>query len=529
MPVIPDLKATGGEWRPAIPSVSAAMAPGLATSDLGQSITSASQDVAKVVDRMHQMRNEDALVQARSDVMDAQTAHTAFRSQNPDPATWEADIQQRYGTIREKYNAFKLTDEGRHQLDNSLTTWTADALNTTRVDALKYEATRTRQNIANLDLKYRKTGNFKAARELQDKAVEVGVYTKVEGQVNHEDISREEVEFHKKSNFQSLYSQINFDPKEVKSLLTEKNPDGSWKNASDMESGARSQLLDQADIQIGKETFAELQLFTHSLGDYNATEAELQTMPNFLDDSQKNAVLANYRRATPPTPDELKTAWDAVDSLRKLKEDPTTSQKQYLSAYIDTHTTLLPLASTRFKWDITREMDSLKPGVFSNAEETSTTAYAQEDREAIGRSIITQARDQGSYGEIRNSDRRVRAQAILAAEKDRLALNRWMASAEKPPTPEAIQSFARNLVNERHLANTTQSHANRLPGLGQHLRLSPLDPPALTSTKPPIYPSEKKPADLLPDSSSILSQKKFENLAHVSGTGTPSLNRLPLQ
>ena len=212
MPVIPDLTPTSGEWRPAAPSVSAAMAPGLAMSSIGDGIQDVGSVLGQIGDRVQKVRDDDAFTTANLAIMEADAEHQVFRAKNPDPGTWEQNRIEGLAKVREKTQDLPISTDARRQLDTFLDTTEAKSRFETKVSVAQYEVTKARQNTANLDLEYRRNGNFDAALALQHDAQKNGVYSPADAAANREDIQQEKATWQAKQADKALYNLIAQDP-----------------------------------------------------------------------------------------------------------------------------------------------------------------------------------------------------------------------------------------------------------------------------------------------------------------------------
>lgn len=191
MPIIPELTGVAGEWRPAAPDLNSAMAPGEAMARAGRSVASVAGPLLAVQDKLQGIRDEDGFNQARIAIGQAKANHEEFRVKNPDQSTWAANMDNELSTARETIKALSLSPAARQKLDSQFSLWEADSKTGVQVDAAKYEVTRARQNLTNLDLQYRNNGDFTSSKALYEGAASKGLLTPEEAAAHLGDLEQE--------------------------------------------------------------------------------------------------------------------------------------------------------------------------------------------------------------------------------------------------------------------------------------------------------------------------------------------------
>lgn len=190
-PIIPNYTPAGGDWRQSTPDPSAAAAPGLALADTGRAVLGAADDVSAVGMKIKQVREADALNRARMEFAKARANHSEFRMRTPDQTQWGANLDREISAARERLGELSVGPAARQRIDTEWQTWTAEEANQTRVDSVKFEMTRARQNYSNLRESYIRAGKFDDADALTDNAVSTGILVSEEGDSDRLDHAKE--------------------------------------------------------------------------------------------------------------------------------------------------------------------------------------------------------------------------------------------------------------------------------------------------------------------------------------------------
>jgi hypothetical protein len=211
MPIIPDYKPVQGDYQPQAPSLGAAMAAGKAVQSVGTSISQVADDLGDYSAQLSRARDAGVKANASLLMQKAFAEHEEFRVQNPDETTWEADIKQRVGTVREKLAAKPMSPFMRAELDATLSGWESNSIHGTKLDGLKQTRARARQHITNAAEAYKVAGDFESAR----KTLESGrgnAYLPEETDADMLRLDAEEKDFQKEQAHKAALAEIDSDP-----------------------------------------------------------------------------------------------------------------------------------------------------------------------------------------------------------------------------------------------------------------------------------------------------------------------------
>jgi hypothetical protein len=232
MPYIPDLTATQGEWKAAAPSTQAAAAPGLALAMAGRGLVDAGNELGELGLKIKAVRDHDALNQARLAFAQAQAAHAEFRAANQDQETWEGNLAAELEGARGKIAGLKMSPSARKSLDVEWQGWQQSATSSTRVAAIQHGVTRARQNLTNLDERYRLAGDFESSDNLYKEGVAAGILPPEEAESRSIDLARARQANEKKLQEQAELDEIAADPLGTRARLMENPPAPTADNAT---------------------------------------------------------------------------------------------------------------------------------------------------------------------------------------------------------------------------------------------------------------------------------------------------------
>ena len=190
MPIIPELTGTPGDWKPAAPDIQTAAAPGLALAAGGRSLMEVGNQLGELGLKLKAVRDHDGLNKARLAFAEAQANHAAFRAANPDQETWEGNLAAELGAARQKVAGIEISPGARQSLDIEWQGWHQGALADTRVSAIQHGITRARQNITNLDERYRMAGDYGSSENLYREGVKTGLFLPEEAEAKIIDLAQ---------------------------------------------------------------------------------------------------------------------------------------------------------------------------------------------------------------------------------------------------------------------------------------------------------------------------------------------------
>lgn len=149
MPIIPDFKPAQGEYQPAAPSVAAAMAPGRAMEQFGESVGNAGDLMGRVVLKFQEAQDKGVKNYARLAIMKAEQEHQQFRIDSPDESTWEPDMKRRMADVQAKVAKQQMSPFGKAEMDSLFQGWQQDAISGVQLDAKVHSHKRAVQRTYN--------------------------------------------------------------------------------------------------------------------------------------------------------------------------------------------------------------------------------------------------------------------------------------------------------------------------------------------------------------------------------------------
>lgn len=202
------------------------MAAGKAMQSVGQDLTGSAQTVQDAASRYQAEQDQGAEFRARLAMQKAAADHQLFREQNPDESTWEADITQRLGSVRESVGKEKVSSSGRERLDMMLSGWEGEYKTGTARDALHNQRARNRTDMTRLAESYQRSGDFESARKIYDQAESTGLFQKGELDADRNDLTWRETKWKEDQADKAQQNEIAADPAAWWEAHKDKAPDG---------------------------------------------------------------------------------------------------------------------------------------------------------------------------------------------------------------------------------------------------------------------------------------------------------------
>lgn len=215
MAFIPDLPSdVPGRKAAVAPSLGAAMAQGRAAQNLAQGIADVGQVAQGYVDKQQEAQDLGVKSAASLAMQQALADHAIFREQTPEPEAWEADLSERVGAVRQNFmqETKRMSPYMRTQLEATFDGWTSEAINGTRLDAVKHRKAIDRSTTTQLTESYMRAGDFASARKIKEEA-RGKLFTPEEVDADLMDIDLEEKNWQSKQAFEKTQQDIAADPK----------------------------------------------------------------------------------------------------------------------------------------------------------------------------------------------------------------------------------------------------------------------------------------------------------------------------
>jgi hypothetical protein len=463
--MIPEISMLGGTHRPSVAGVAMAGAPGKAAANLGEDIGRSTSTLVDIHQRYQRARDNGAKNSARLMIQQAQAEHAQFRMQNPDESLWQADIDARMGKARETIFGQEMSPFMREEMDATFAGWQQDARNATMLDATKQGVARARQKSTNAARAYKAAGDFESARRVVAESRDSGVWLPEEAEADLIDIDDEEREFQKKKKAEEFAFAADTDPITVLEILNAKDEAGNYANDTDLEPGQRFRLIKHAEASLEAAKRDEFDAIEGGISEGRVTEAEIDTLPQFLGDREKRALKSHFNRVTPPTEEEYLQSWKRLEGLRAAYRDGEVPEADYLKAYRETRADILATVPPDYQGDLRQSLAYLspanrsKPGAPENFKRD-----AKRELEMEAASTLTAAFDAGFFGKIDGTPQ----EKEQAARKFRDLKRGAAAWIEQQPgaTVEDVRGHVDGLLSGQRAGAAAGSLRSFIPGSG---------------------------------------------------------------
>jgi hypothetical protein len=469
MPLIPDIQPLDGAYRPSVASPQAAGAPGQAAANLGRDVQQSAGVLVEIHGKYQAARDNGAKNAARLMIQQAQAEHAQFRLQNPDESTWGADIEGRLGKARESIFQQDMSPFMRTEMEATFAGWQQEASSATMLDATKQGVTRARQRSTNAVRAYKDAGDFESARRVVAESRDANVWLPEEAEADLLDIDDEEREFGKKKTAEQYQIMADSDPGAVIDILKSKNLEGEgFANDPDMEDGTRFRLIKQAESRLEELKRDEYEAIQQGISEGRVTEAEIESLPQFLADPDKRALKAHFNRVTPPTAEEYQASWGKLDKLRAAYRDGEVPDADYLKAYREARMDILATVPPDYDGDLLQGLSHLSPANRKNPGNPETlNRDTKRDLEMEAASTFTAAFESGFYGKIDGTP----AEKEAAARKfrdDKRAAAAWI-QQQKGVTVDQVRLFADERLSTSRAGSAATELRSFMPGAGRSL------------------------------------------------------------
>lgn len=510
MPLIPELSALQGQHRPSVATPQAAGAPGQAAARLGQDVQQAAGVLVDIHGKYQRARDNGAKNSARLMIQQAQAEHAQFRMQNPDESAWGKDIEERMGKARETIFQQDMSPFMRTEMEATFDGWKADAVNQTMLDQTKQGVARARQASTNSARAYKAAGDYESARRVVEESRDAGVWLPEEAEADLLDIEDEEREFGKKKKAEDYAMAADSDPVTMLEILKAKNEDGSFSNDADMENGTRFRLIKHAEASLEAAKRDEYEAIQQGISEGRVTEAEIDSLPQFLGDPDKRALKAHFNRITPPTDEEYQASWSKIDKLRAAYRDGEVPDAEYLKAYRETRMEILATVPPDYDGDLLQGISHLSPANRKNpGKPENLNRDTKRDLEMEAASTFTAAFESGFYGKIDGTP----AEKEAAARKfrdDKRAAAAWI-EGQAGVTVDQVRAFADERLSGTRAGSAAVELRSFVPGSGGSLRGATLPPTKATGRQKAADAADLAPGDAGSSSDLLPPRDDLEN------------------
>lgn len=472
MPLIPEISMLGGNHRPSVPGVAMAGTPGKAAANLGQDVQQAAGVFAAVHQKYQRARDNGAKNSARLMIQQAQAEHSQFRMQNPDESGWQADIDGRMGKARESIFAQEMSPFMREELDATFKGWELDARNTTMLDATKQGVARARQKSTNAVRAYKDAGDFQSARRVVEESRDEGVWLPEEAEEDLLNLEDEEREFSKKKQADDYMIAADTDPVTMLEILSAKDEAGNYANDPDMENGTRFRLIKHAEASLEAAKRDEMDAIAGGISEGRVTEAEIDSLPQFLGDPDKRKLKAHFNRVTPPTAEEYQASWSKLDKLRAAYRDGEVPEARYLQLHREARMDILATVPPDYDGDLLQALSHISPANRSNPgkPENFTPPDSKKDLEMEAASILSANLDAGFLGKIDGTPQEKEAAARKFRDFKRTAVAEIQSGRiEGIDGEKGVRAFVDGMVSGQTAGTAAADLRAFVPGSGRAL------------------------------------------------------------
>lgn len=387
MPYIPDYKPGGGDFRPATPSTTAAMAPGTAMGDLAKGISAVAEPIADFarLEKAEKIRKESE-VRTRWSAGQGQLAREI--ASDPDPRNHLRRTDEFISSSRAELDAEDLPAESRENLAQEHSLFAANLRPGVAQGAADLQI---RNAKAALDLEARQ------AMQANDHVAYSRVLDIYEANfgATAEDIVRAKKAFSKNALLLGLEKEIADNPLTAKQRLEakdflERSPDVTEQERH------RALLMTQASIENRRgQEFQELQTALKE----KKLEPEHIGAARYLTDKDRASLKKSWEAVTQPPNESVNKAWKLIDNLRKSYDDPVTGNGEYHLLFNDARANIMNLIPAEWQGEIPKVLDTMTPGDRQEGVRRASPVNGN-DLLALGRATVENALLSGRLGEV---------------------------------------------------------------------------------------------------------------------------------
>jgi len=467
MPLIPEISMLGGNFRPSVAGVAMAGTPGKAAANLGRDVQQAAGIFVDVHQKYQRARDNGAKNSARLMIQQAQAEHAQFRMQNPDESLWQADIDARMGKARESIFGQEMSPFMREEMDATFAGWQQEARNSTMLDATKQGVARARQKSTNAVRAYKDAGDFESARRVVKESAEAGVWLPEEAEADLLDLDDEAREFGKKKKAEDYMIAADTDPVTMLEILSAKDDAGNYANDTDLENGTRFRLIKHAEASLEAAKRDEFDAIEGGISEGRVTEAEIDSLPQFLGDPEKRALKAHFNRSTPPSEEEYLQSWKVLDGLRATYRDGEIPNADYLKAYREARMNILASVPPDYQGDLRQSLQYLSPANRSKPGAPENFARdSKRELEMEANSTFTAAFDAGFFGKVEDATPQEKEAAARKFRDMKRTAAAWIQQTPGA-TVEQVREHVDGLLSGERAGTAASSLREFIPGSGR--------------------------------------------------------------
>lgn len=501
MAFIPDLPTeVPGRKAAVAPSIEAATASGRALSSLGQSIATVAGIAGEIADNYQSQEDAGIRNAARLRMQQAQANHQLFRESNPDESEWSANLDKELSQARAdlfEVHEKRMSPLLRKELETTFKGWELQGKTETARDAIRQSRSRNRTTTTQLVEEYKKRGRFEDARAALSEAAAANVFSPDELEADLQFLDLDQSSYQARQQATKYELAEPEDLPEVLEILSAKNEDGSFANDPEIDEATRGRLVKFSEKRLEQATELEFDSFKGAIDRGEITEADLQSMPQFLGEREKSALASYFKRNQPPTDEEDRAAWNEIGTIRELYQSAkagSVDEVEFRRAHREARTKILESVPAGYNGPLLETLQRYSPArIYDPAESAPKPDDLKKDIGVEIRSISTAAFDAGFFGTITEDTPPMEREKAARKRRDveRKALE-WI-NRQKDPTPEAAREYMDGLLSKDRVASTAADFRQFIPGSGQRFR-----PAATMPALPPkTAPRDKAAADPL--------------------------------
>jgi len=236
------------------PSVQAAMAPGQGMEALGKGIGQAGQEMTAVANKLQEAQDYGVQVKAHLLMQKAFSEHEQFRAAHPDQNTWEADMNERIGKVRESLQGQSVSPFGKKTLDTMFDGWSQQAAAGVRLDATKYFYSKTRTDTTRLNEELKRAGRYDEVDTNIDNAVKAGVFRPEEAEIDKMANATDRQKSEENQSYKDVVGRISSNAEEV---LQQRKRDGKFPGITDPLQDMRLDSIARSQVAQNQESILE--------------------------------------------------------------------------------------------------------------------------------------------------------------------------------------------------------------------------------------------------------------------------------
>jgi hypothetical protein len=471
-------------------SIAAATAPGRAAAQIGQAIEGLGQTGQKIVQQVRAV--EDA---GKTAEMFAEFNMSAGRFSNEllsreDTGNWAGDWQNELGDYKRQIDESDLSPQAKAAALNRLTTWGSDRAVSFEKQALLKGVELGKTRLGTAVAGYTNNGDFSSARdEIENAPPEL--LSSADKERSLQNIDQTEFQYNLMRDAEDSPSatlERLEDPDEFLASHPEATIDGVNKAKSKALSVQEERRQEQNEQLDGMQMRGLL------------TEQEVDRA-EYLSDKDKQIRKQALRDNKPPSNEQTVKAWEATDTLRKARQDPSIGNEEYRKIYNEAKMTVLSLMPLNYQGEIRKELGYLSPAGRDPSMPQNEGPITKDDLREVAWGQIKRSLDENQFGDIsEDASKDDREKAFRGAEDARLAAKKFIASVDPsdPDATEKVRAYVDSQISGKK--NVNAAKALPPPGTGQGLRLAPPKKPLTGRSAIPFgqLPPEEKPFGVLP-------------------------------